>query len=125
MWQVYNVSQEVFLAQRVIIADGFLSRLVGLLNRKKLAPGEGLLIKPCQAIHTCFMRFAIDVVFLDRDGWVVGIVEEIKPFRFSSFFKEAVMALELPKATVKKTNTQIGDCLEIRGNGSSNLLFFN
>nr|MDA8233868.1 DUF192 domain-containing protein [Clostridia bacterium] len=102
-----------------------ISRLVGLLNRKALAPGEGLLIKPCQAVHTCFMRFAIDVIFLDQDYRVVGLVENIKPFRFSPFFNQGVMALELPAGTVKETDTQLGNCLDIRGNNSTNSLFIN
>src|ERR671922_1038887 len=63
------------------VADRFASRLRGLLGRRGLAPGEGLLIRPASSIHTFFMRFPIDVAFLDRDGVVVKVVPNLSPWR--------------------------------------------
>ena len=66
---------------RAEVARTFWQRLRGLMWRKGLPPGEGLLILKCNAIHTCFMRFAIDATFLDRDGGVVKVVRNIRPWR--------------------------------------------
>jgi uncharacterized membrane protein (UPF0127 family) len=66
-----------------VVADTPLARLVGLTRRRRLARGEGLLLRPVNAIHTSFMRFAIDAVFLDRELAVVGIAENVRPWRFA------------------------------------------
>ncbi|NTV97433.1 MAG: DUF192 domain-containing protein [Thiobacillus sp.] len=62
-------------------ADRFLARLAGLLARPPLQPGEGLLLVPCASVHTAFMAYALDVVFLDRDGVVLKVVADLKPWR--------------------------------------------
>ena len=67
---------------RAEVAKSFFQRLKGLMWRKSLPPGEGMLILKCNAIHTCFMRFAIDATFLDRDDKVVKVVRNIRPWRF-------------------------------------------
>ena len=66
---------------RAEVAKTFLQRLRGLIGRKGLPPGEGMLILRCNAIHTCFMRFAIDATFLDADDKVVKVVRGIRPWR--------------------------------------------
>jgi len=63
------------------IAETFRERTKGLLGRDGLAPGTGLLIRKCNCVHTLFMRFAIDATFLDRDGNVVKVVRNIRPWR--------------------------------------------
>ena len=63
------------------VAESLFERMRGLIGRDAPAPGHGLLIKKCNAIHTCFMRFAIDATFLDREGRVVRTVRGIKPWR--------------------------------------------
>ena len=69
------------VCERCVVADGPLTRLRGLLGRRELPPGEGLLIRPAGAVHTSFMRFPIDVVFLDRDLTVVDVVDGLVPWR--------------------------------------------
>ena len=66
---------------RAEVARTFLRRAVGLIGRKSLPPGEGLLILKCNAIHTCFMRFPIDATFLDAGDNVVRTVRNIRPWR--------------------------------------------
>lgn len=66
---------------RAEVARSFFQRLRGLIGRRSMPPGEGMLILRCNAIHTFFMRFAIDATFLDRDGRVVKTVRNIKPWR--------------------------------------------
>ena len=68
---------------RVSTAASFWQRLVGLLGRAGLPADQALLITPCNNIHTFFMRFAIDVVFLDRDGVIVAIVPHLRPWRIA------------------------------------------
>jgi len=65
------------------VADNPLARLVGLTGRRRLPQGEGLLLRPVNAIHTSFMRFTIDAVFLDRELAVMGIAENVRPWRFA------------------------------------------
>ena len=64
------------------VAASFLQRAKGLIGRSSLPPGEGLLIERCNAIHTFFMKFPIDAIFLDRRGRVVKTVRNIRPWRF-------------------------------------------
>ncbi len=71
------------MVQRCELADGFFSRFRGLLGRRGLPPGEGLLLRPSSSVHTMFMRFPIDVVFLDRGLQVVGVSAEVRPWRLA------------------------------------------
>lgn len=63
------------------VAHTFAERAKGLIGRRTLAPGQGMLIERCNAIHTFFMRFPIDATFLDRSGRVVKVVRNIRPWR--------------------------------------------
>jgi uncharacterized membrane protein (UPF0127 family) len=65
------------------IADGFWSRLVGLQLRRPLPPDAGLLMVPCNSVHTCFVRFPVDVVFLDRRGIVLTVRRGLRPWRLA------------------------------------------
>jgi uncharacterized membrane protein (UPF0127 family) len=85
------------------------TRFVGLLARNNLRPGEGLHITPCSSIHTCFMRFPIDLLYLNREGVAVKSVPALKPFRFSGGDRGAHSVLELPAGTVAQTGSEAGD----------------
>lgn len=89
------------IASQVELARTFWARLKGLMFRRELAAGRALLLEPCPQIHTCFMRFAIDVVFLDAQNRVVDVVENIKPWRMSKFYRSARRTLELPGGTLQ------------------------
>jgi uncharacterized membrane protein (UPF0127 family) len=69
------------VCERCAMADSFASRLRGLLGRRELPRGEGLLLSPSSSVHTFFMRFAIDAVFLDRGLRVVGVSENVRPWK--------------------------------------------
>ena len=96
------------LAQHVTEARTFGARLLGLMFRKSLAPQTALLLEPCPQIHTCFMRFCIDVIFLDAHNRVVTVVENIKPWRMSKFYSSARRTLELPGGSLQG-RVQMGD----------------
>ncbi len=71
------------IASHVEIADSFWTRFIGLQGRRDLATGHGLLIIPCASIHTCFVRFALDVIFLDATGCVLAVRRNVKPWRLA------------------------------------------
>lgn len=112
---VYNKTRESFVATEAKVADGYFSRLIGLLGKTRgwARPGQGLWIVPSHGVHTIGMLFALDLVFLDRNKVIVHIEEYVRPFRISNIILKAASVLELPPYTVFRTGTQVGDQLEI------------
>ncbi len=110
---VYNKTKESFLAYRVKVADGVLSRLLGLIGRRKLNPDCGLWIFPANSIHTFGMLIKIDVVLIDKEFKVVGLRELLRPFRVTRPNFRAESVIELPAHTIFKSGTEVGDQLEI------------
>lgn len=98
------------VCDRCVVADSPASRLKGLLGRSELRPGEGLLLRPASAIHTCFMRFAIDAVFLDRDWRVVAISDDVGPWRATGR-RGAKAVLELPSGESARRGLAVGELL--------------
>lgn len=76
------------------VADGWLSRLVGLLGTRRLDAGEGIWLEPCRSVHTWGMRQSIAVAFLDERGAVVRVVDPLPPWRVVSGGKTARVAIE-------------------------------
>ena len=98
------------LAEEVEQATSFLKRLKGLMFRANIKPGAAMLLAPCPQIHTCFMRFAIDVLFVDKEGTVVYVMENLKPWRVSPIVYRAAQTLEMPAGTLQgriKTGNKI------------------
>lgn len=99
---------------RAQVADNFFRRFCGLMGRRGLAADEGLLLEPCRSVHMCFMRFAIDVVYLvpTAGGYrVVKVVRHLRPWYGLSACREAVSALELPAGALQRYQLQPGDHL--------------
>jgi len=111
--RVVNESKNAILAERATEATGFLERLVGLMGRRHLPPGEGLHIAPCNSIHTFFMRFPIDALFLDADGAIVKLLPSMPPWRASSLYFNARSVLELPAGAAAASATVEGDRLRL------------
>lgn len=103
-----HVKTGTVLAGQVEPARTFGARLLGLMGRNGLEPNAALLLEPCPQVHTCFMRFNIDVIFLDANNCVVAVVENLKPWRMSRFYASARRTLELPGGTLKG-RLHIGD----------------
>jgi len=112
--QVYNATRGKSLAHNVILADSFFTRLKGLLGRKDLPRGWCMLIKPCSSVHTMFMAFPIDILFLDGSSRVVALYKSLPPFRLSRIVNQSRMVIELPPETVALTDTTTGDLIEFR-----------
>ena len=90
-----------------------ISRGLGLMGRKGLPEGGGLVIDPCNGVVSFFMRFTIDVVFLDQSSRVVHLAERLRPWRASKIVSSAKRVIELPEGTISRTSTAIGDLIEI------------
>jgi len=103
-----NAITSAVLAHRVRRASNFFSRLVGLIGRRSLEPGEGLHLVPCRAIHTFFMHTAIDAAFLDEQGAVVKLFSALPPWRVTPFHRDASSVLELPAGTLDRSGTREG-----------------
>ncbi|MGB7947980.1 MAG: DUF192 domain-containing protein [Candidatus Binatia bacterium] len=110
---VTNLTKKTWLATKVRKADSFITRLVGLLKRTNLGPEEALWLMPSKGVHTIGMKFPIDVIFLDRDNVVLSIVSGLLPYRITGVHLKGHSVLELPKGTLKKSRTEVGDQLEI------------
>jgi uncharacterized protein len=95
----------------VRIADTFWSRLIGLLGRRSLGLGEGLLLDPCSSIHTMGMRFSIDVVFLDRAGRVLGFADDVVPNRVRVSPRGTSKVLEVAVGNRSRTGIHLDDYL--------------
>lgn len=108
-----NLSKATSLGTNIVLADNFFTRLVGLLNRKRLLEGEGLLLTKTRAVHTWGMRFTIDCLFLDKQQQVVRALPGLAPWRFSPVVRGACQVLELPPGTIARTATLAGDALAI------------
>ena len=100
------------VCERCVIADRPLPRMRGLLGRRELHAGEGLLLRPASSIHTHFMRFAIDVVFLDRDCRVVDVRSTVRPWRMARKCG-AKAVLELQAGEARRRGVQIGSVLQV------------
>ena len=107
--KAFNQTKNEIIATHVDKASTILQRMIGLLGRNEIKPGYGLWIDPCRSIHTFFMQFTIDVVFLSPSLEVVKVISEMKPFRVSPIVATSKSVLELPAHTLKNSNTSIGD----------------
>ena len=103
--------------ERCTLADNPLTRLKGLLGKKELPAGEGLLIRPTGAVHTLFMRFPIDVVFLDTELRVIDVVAELRPWRAAGR-RGARAVLELAAGECGRRGIRAGDRLRVADAGS-------
>ncbi|MGH9486122.1 MAG: DUF192 domain-containing protein [Terriglobales bacterium] len=106
-----NRTRQVFLATDVRKADGFFSRLRGLLTTpaREFGFGRGLWIRPSKGIHMLGMRYAIDAVYVDRQNRVVHVQPELQPWTVGAVRKDAASVLELPAGAIARTQTQVGD----------------
>ena len=108
---VTNVRGGKPLAEQARIANTFFRRFRGLLFKPPLAPGQALLLSPCSSVHTFGMRYAVDVVFVDRAGRVLKVREDLGPCRVALGGPGAFYALELPAGACAKSGLRVGDPL--------------
>lgn len=109
--RIDNTGKATCLATNARVAGSFRTRLVGLLSRKRLQPGEGMVLSPGSCIHTFFMRMPIDVVFTDKQGKVVKTAFNVKPWRMVMAPLSTRYTIELPIGVIDESNTAKGDDL--------------
>jgi uncharacterized membrane protein (UPF0127 family) len=109
--RVRNAAGVVVCARCEIPKSSF-ARMRGLLGRSGLEPGSGMLIDSAPSVHMFFMRFPIDVVFLDRDWKVVAVRRQLRPWRVAGA-RRAVAALELPAGAAAEAGIEEGDVLSL------------
>jgi uncharacterized membrane protein (UPF0127 family) len=108
---VTNITRNTVLGNRIATARRWWQRLRGLLGRDGLGEGEGLLLEPCRAVHMMGMRFALDVLFVDRAGVVIAVYPGLAAGARTRYHRDARAALELPTGTLAATGTVPGDRL--------------
>lgn len=107
--RAWNDTRQTPLVEGGRLARSLWSRARGLLGTRSLASGDGLLLCPCSSIHSFFMRYAFDALFLDRSGRIVHIIDSMAPNRVSRPVFSARCVLELPAGTIRATSTRLGD----------------
>jgi uncharacterized membrane protein (UPF0127 family) len=100
MIQLICREKEIVLGDSVQVANSFITRLKGLMFNKEMCGFDGLLIKSCNSIHTFFMKYSIDVVFLDREYRVMRIIRGLRPWRLSPIVFKANQVLELKNGSL-------------------------
>lgn len=108
--RIVNTTRNRVLAEKAGEARSFGSRLKGLLGREGLGKGEGLYIRPCNSIHSFFMKFLFDAAFVDGEGKVLHVIRAMNPWRISKIVPGAAGVLELPVGVLE--GTEVGDKLE-------------
>jgi uncharacterized protein len=101
------------VCEQVLVAARPLRRMRGLLGRADLPAGEGILLRPASSVHTFFMRFPIDVVFLDRDGVVLGVEPDVAPWRLAGR-RGAKAVVELAAGESARRGIAVGDRLALQ-----------
>ena len=97
----FNLTTGKVIARDLKMVDTFFGRLRGLLATTSLKEGSGIVLKPCTQIHTFFMLFSIDVIFVDKDFNVIYVIEEMKPWRLSPLLLKSLYTIELAAGALK------------------------
>jgi len=111
-WMLRNARAGQIIAETLIPAFERSARNKGLLGRQSLEQGSAMILAPCSSVHTFFMKFPIDIVFVARDGRVVKVCERRRPWRLA-LGPGAFAVVELPAGALEASGTRVGDRLEI------------
>lgn len=111
--KVYKTLNNEIIADRVEMAQCFFSRAIGLISRKTLNKGEGLVIKPCFSVHTFFMKFAIDILFISGKNKVIALYENVSPWRILPLHPKSFYVIELAAGSISDKNIQKDDTITL------------
>lgn len=111
--KLINQDNGEILANHVTVANTFIKRLKGLMFTKNLPSGCALLIQPCQSVHTFFMNYELDILYLDGVGKVVAVDEQLKPGKIGRFVKDAKVVVEIPAGTIQTTSTRVNQVIQL------------
>ena len=110
--KIINKTKNITVLDKVVLANTFFSRLKGLMGKKALDKGEGIIIKPCSSIHSFGMKMAIDVAFIDKDNQVIFILENFKPKKMSPIIKGSKYVIET-SANLFQDKLEVNDVIEV------------
>ncbi|MDD5130717.1 MAG: DUF192 domain-containing protein [Candidatus Omnitrophica bacterium] len=110
--RLINQTKNLVLANQVFFAGTLFKRIKGLLGQKVFLPGQGIVICPCNSVHTFFMHFAIDVLFVDSNYRVIKVFSNLAPNRITGIYWRSKRVIELPAGTLALSNTQNKDQLQ-------------
>jgi uncharacterized protein len=116
--ELVNASTGEVLADKLEEADSFGKRLKGLMFKKSMPENYALHLTPCRSIHTFFMKFPIDVLYLDNEKTIVGIEEKLQPGKIGKKVKGARTVIELPEGQISRTGTKVGQIVQSRTKNS-------
>jgi len=102
----------LFLAQRLVVWRSLLAKGIGLMGRRQMV-GDGVWMENCRSIHTCFLRFSIDVIFIARDLRLLRIVAELPPWRLVWAPKGTVHVVELPAGSIRRAKLTLDSEIKI------------
>ncbi len=111
--KVINKRSDKVIGSKIVYANRMYTRFIGLLGRTELNINEGVFLTPCNSVHMMFMKFPIDLLFLDRKNKIIHIVENIRPWQISRIVFKAQSVLEIATGKAKEFDCQIGDQLSI------------
>lgn len=111
--KIYNSTQNNLIVDDVKVAENFFTRSIGLLSRNALSENEGLLIKPCCSIHTLFMKFSIDVLFVNKKNEIIALYENVKPWRILPIHPTSYYVIELASGQISNKKIEKGDLIQI------------
>lgn len=107
--KIINETRRSVLAEEAEMADTFWRRAKGLMGRDHLSAGRGVVLIPCNSVHSMLMRFPIDVIHVARDGTVLKTITSLLPFRLGPIVRGSQCTIELPAGTISRTGTCVGD----------------
>lgn len=116
---VININTGRIVAKKLHHARNFRQRLAGLIPYRQLPDGEGILLTPCNSVHTFFMRFPIDVAYLDRELRVLSVHANVKPWRVLLARRKAFHVLETAAGVMATAGIEPGHKLQIRSSGNN------
>lgn len=111
--KVKIIHNQKTISSNILVAHTPVTRIIGLMFRKGPVDSDGLLLEPCRSIHTFFMRYSLDIVYLSRDNQVIKVIRNLKPWRMTLIYFKAIKTLELPAGKLP-IEVKEGDILEVQ-----------
>jgi uncharacterized protein len=111
--RLVNLDNGHVMAESIESAETFFTRLKGLMFRKQLSNGGGLYLHPCKSIHTFFMKFPIDVLYINKDWKIVGMEEKLEPGKIGRQFPGAASVVELESGSIQKNGIKEGQIVKL------------
>ncbi len=102
------------IGDQIAVADSSYTRFLGLMGRRSLEPGHGMLIQPSSGVHTFWMRIPIDLVALDAKQRILKLERAVKPWRIGALSRQTKSVLELPSGQIDRCHLAVGDSLFIQ-----------